>query len=319
MVTTDMFDSPINTASLSLVDLSQLCVRALREQPEVSLMAMDPDLHPRAYSGENVSVPSASQLSAYHRTWKTWLELAESLNARMGTPVKSEENNVIFKLTKLNSAESWHTDAPKGTEKYGLKSDYANVDKREDPFWLRDYREALTSLNLKAGQKILSLGVGRGDELSVMKPWFSELEPELNFVGIDHCASAIERAQQDFPAKNYRFEERDLLTEWNGDRDFDVLISIATLQCSGFEGKSVFRDWYQKALKPDGSLILGFPCCRYVDGQVISGPKVKNFRDPEWSLLMKDIAYFSRYLTSHKKRVVLTGRNTLFLTATPVN
>jgi trans-aconitate methyltransferase len=306
-----MSQPSLDTTSLSLLALVELCSQKLREQSEVSLCAIDPDTQPIPYSGEFIS-------GSYHRNWKTWLELAESLNARMTTAEKIFEDKVSFKLVSLDSASSWHTEAPKGTEKYGMKSDYAKVDKREDPFWVRDYRAALGSLKLTPQQKILSLGVGRGDELSVFKPWFPELEPSLSFVGLDHCASAIAQAQKIFPSPNYHFEERDLLTEWDKGRDFDVLISIATLQCSGFEGKSVFRSWYQQALKPNGSLILGFPCCRYVDGQVISGPKVKNFKDPEWSLLMKDIAYFSRYLTSHKKRVVLTGRNTLFLTATPV-
>jgi hypothetical protein len=306
-----MSGSFIDTTCLSLLNLTQMCSEKLRVESKLSLLALDPDLSPDSFSGEIV-------VGGLHRTWKTWLELAESLNARMTTPVKMPESKVSFGLISLNSEKSWHTEAPKGTEKYGVQSDYAKVDKREDPFWIRDYRTALNSLHLKGGQKVLGLGVGRGDEFSVFKSWFPKLEPSLSFLGLDHCASAITEAKNLLPDSNYTFEERDLLTEWSESRDFDVLISIATLQCSGFEGKSVFRSWYQQALKPDGALILGFPCCRYVDGQIISGPKVKNYRDPEWSLLMKDIAYFSRYLNSHKKRVVLTGRNTLFLTATPV-
>lgn len=274
---------------------------------------LNPDLSPHSHAGEKINENQVEL--GIHRPWKVWLEWIESLMMRMGTPQLIDRTVVMIPCFSLNKRKSWHFEESQ-REKYGDETQYSKIDKREDPFWLRDYHEALDYCKLDRGKKIVSLGCGRGDELSVIYDWFPEIASHMNLSGLDYSETALEKGRELIPEVDFR--NWDLAKAYEGPKDIDLLISIATLQCSGFEGKSVFRSWFQNGLKAKGCVILGFPCCRYVDGQVISGPKVRNYRNPEWSLVLKDLAYYSRYLNSHKKRVMVTGRNTLFLTAIPI-
>jgi hypothetical protein len=65
-------------------------------------------------------------------------------------------------------------------------------------------------------------------------------------------------------------------------------------------------------------LILGFPNCRYFDGEVQLGTRMKNFREPELGLLVKDVAYYRRYLQQHDRQVHVTGSRYLFVTGVPI-
>jgi hypothetical protein len=69
----------------------------------------------------------------------------------------------------------------------------------------------------------------------------------------------------------------------------------------------------QDHLTEQGAVILGFPNCRYTDGEVVYGAKVKNYTEPELSLLIKDIYFIKKYLQQHRFRVTLFGKHDLFL------
>jgi hypothetical protein len=60
-------------------------------------------------------------------------------------------------------------------------------------------------------------------------------------------------------------------------------------------------------------VILGFPNCRYVDGEVVSGAKVKNYSESALSLLVKHIYFVKKYLQQHRFKVTLFGSHYLFL------
>ena len=74
----------------------------------------------------------------------------------------------------------------------------------------------------------------------------------------------------------------------------------------------------QNYLKNDGAMILGFPNCRWIDGQMIYGAEVKNYNFSELSLLFKDVNYCKKYLQQKKFRVTITGKDYIFLTATSI-
>jgi hypothetical protein len=147
---------------------------------------------------------------------------------------------------------------------------------------------------------------------------FSNLKTRL--YGLDHALSALKSGLQANSLNSYvsmicadvehlPFSQK---------QKFDLMVSINTLHGSKFDGKAVFRQVFKDHLSEQGSVILGFPNCRYLDGEVIYGGKMKNFSRHDFSLLLKDLQYFKKYLQGHKKKVFLTGKYTLFLTAIPI-
>ena len=198
----------------------------------------------------------------------------------------------------------------RASENYGHDSEFARVQKLEEPTFRYDYAEALQRVNLKPHSRVLSLGVGRGDELLPLSGY------SHSFVGIDHSASALDAARERFPGENYRFIQADL-GELGGLElgRFDLVVSIATFQSPGVQGHTLIREVVQHQLTESGCLILALPNCRYRDGEVRYGAKMKNFTQPELSLVVKDLAFYRKYVQQHRFRVFITGKYYLFLTA----
>lgn len=96
---------------------------------------------------------------------------------------------------------------------------------------------------------------------------------------------------------------------------FDLIFSVGTLQSSGVNQDEVFRALFREHLTAGGSFILGFPNCRYESGEVTYGARVKNYRKPDFSLLIKDLAFYKRYFQRHQFQVFVTGKYYLFITA----
>ena len=65
----------------------------------------------------------------------------------------------------------------------------------------------------------------------------------------------------------------------------------------------------------NNSIILGFPNCRHIDGELKYGAKTKNYSEPELSLLINNISFYKRYLQQHKFKVTISGKYYIFLTA----
>ncbi|MCK4974827.1 MAG: methyltransferase, partial [Sulfurimonas sp.] len=63
------------------------------------------------------------------------------------------------------------------------------------------------------------------------------------------------------------------------------------------------------------AMILGFPNCRWIDGEMVYGAKAPNYSFNEMSLVLKDIHFCKKYLQQKKYRVTITGKDYLFLTA----
>jgi len=74
----------------------------------------------------------------------------------------------------------------------------------------------------------------------------------------------------------------------------------------------------QNQLKKNGSMILGFPNCRWIDGEMVYGARVKNYPFSEMGLLYKDVIFSKKYLQQKKFRVTITGKDYIFLTATSI-
>ena len=249
--------------------------------------------------------------------FKVWVDLSHFLFCKMLTPDISQ-THLIMRFKKLNQKSSFHNENETVEKKYGSSSTFATLDKNNQPAFLVHYLKALENVKVDTRIRILNLGVNSGEEFEVIKKYSQNFE-NLELVGIDYCSSAIAVAKENFKDKNISFmvgdinklEDLDLGT-------FDLIISIGTLQSSNLDFNKTFMNIVQNYLKNDGAMILGFPNCRWIDGQMIYGAEVKNYNFSELSLLFKDVNYCKKYLQQKKFRVTITGKDYIFLTATSI-
>lgn len=251
--------------------------------------------------------------------FKKWVDLAELLLCRLAFPEKTSQGNIRFCFEKLDTRNSFHEEENDIEKKYGSNSLFSKVKKNTKPSFLVHYLKALENVKIDTRLRILNLGVNSGEEFQVIVNKSKNFQ-NLELVGVDYCASAIQEAQKKFALhKNITFIQGDI----NHLEDlhlgtFDLIISIGTLQSSNLNFRDVFQNIVQNYLKKEGAMILGFPNCRWIDGQMIYGAWVKNYNFSELSLLFKDISASKRYLQQKKFRVTLTGKEYIFLTATSI-
>ncbi len=298
--TDERLDTVIERLKVSLEPLPPGATFAFR--------APNPDLGAGLFTGE---LFERDKERYRHRPLRVWLELAERLGCRLHTP-EPEGVFVEFTVSKIRDT-SWHREKS-GRETYGDTSAFSRVQKLEEPTFLLDYTDAVNRVPVISKSRVLSLGVGRGDELGPFRKRFTGLE--LHFTGIDQSASALAAARKRFTGDAYSFVQADLnkLAEQALGR-FDLIVSIATFQSPGVDGHTLIREVVQNHLTERGSLILALPNCRYRDGEVTYGAKMKNFSESELSLVVKDLAFYRKYLQQHRFRVFVTGKYYLFLTA----
>ncbi len=235
---------------------------------------------------------------------------------KMLTPIKKDENHTILIFKKLNRNNSFHK-VKKDSEKYGIDSEFFTIDKTLQFSFLYHYQKALEFIDIKNKTRVLNLGINKGDEFTVIQNMLSLVEFNAKeFVGIDYSKTAIEYAQKDFKQENIEFVCHDI-NELDSLKlnPFDLIISIGTLQSSNINFNSTFMSIYQSYLKKDGAIILGFPNCRWIDGEMIYGASAPNYNFNEMSLVLKDIHFCKKYLQQKGYRVVITGKDYLFLTA----
>ena len=247
--------------------------------------------------------------------YKAFIDLAQLFFMKMLTPASKKES-VILRFYKLDTSTSFHKEE-KSSEKYGVDSEFFTIDKTAQFSFLYHYQKALKFINIENKKRVLNLGVNRGDEFKVIQNMLSVDEfASKEFVGIDYSASAIEFAKKDFPNANVDFICHDInaLDELSL-REFDLIISIGTLQSTNINFNATFMSLYQNHLEKGGAIILGFPNCRWIDGEMIYGAKAPNYAFSEMSLVLKDIHFCKKYLQQKKYRVTITGKDYLFLTA----
>lgn len=278
----------------------------LHLKDEIDFLVPNPDLGVGHYAGETVSSGAALRL---HRPYRLWMDVAERLECHFLTPAK-EGDMVRLRFARRPSRAQVEVDD--ASEKYGPESEFSRVQKLEEVCFLEDAIEALGRVKLRPGARILDLGVNTGEELNLLGLAF----PDRSFdvLGIDHSASAIEKARERFP--QYRFEVLDIRTLPRPELGkFDLIFSVGTLQSPGVNQDHVFRALLREHLLQGGAFVLGFPNCRYEDGDVTYGARMKNYRKPDLSLLVKDLAYYKRYFQRHDFNVFVTGKYYVFVTA----
>jgi hypothetical protein len=284
---------------------------------EISIEVLNPNIKDDIYAGEKLRIKNDEFI---YRSYKSWSDLAEILFCKM-LIIHLYENTVILKFQKLNKLDSFHNDLnDEKNEKYGENSTFFRINKNEEPSFLYAYSNALKNVKIEEKRNILNLGINKADEFDVIKKLVDEeILNQMNIVGIDYSESAIEYSKNRFPQENFTFYNHDInkIDELNL-KKADLLISIGTLQSSSLNFKLLFMDLVQNYLEDKGAIILGFPNCRWVNGEMIYGAKAANYSYSEQSVLYKDVYFCKKYLQQKKYRVTLTGKNYLFLTATSI-
>lgn len=288
---------------------------ALQDKNSITFSVLNPDIS-QGYAGDKVEIDGKTYI---HRGYKAWTDLAELLKCKMLTPKEGTYPLVTLTFSKLKDT-SFHTD-DKGSEKYGINSHFSQIQKMEEPAFLYYYQQALDNVKVEKRQSILNLGINRGDEFEVIKNRLDTKKYEkIHFVGIDHSESAIAYASSIFPENNVTFHAQDI-----NDIDrlklgqFDLLISIGTLQSPSINFKPFFMKLVQEYLTKDTAIILGFPNSRWLGGEMVYGAKAPNYAMSEMSLVLNDIIFCKKYLQQKKFRVTVTGKQYLFLTATKIS
>ena len=301
----------------TMFEIVLLLKKILKETNEVLIEVLNPSFKTDLFVGEKVVVENEEFI---YRTFKAWTDLAEILFCRILIK-EINSKTMIINFQKLNQNDSFHTDFEgEKSEKYGENSTFFRINKNEDPSFFNSYFYALKNVKIEEKRNVLNLGINKADEFELIKNILDkEIFEKINFVGIDYSKSAIEFSKNRFPKKNFSFYEHDInkLSELNLKKS-DLIISIGTLQSSSLNFKLLFMDLVQNYLEDKGSIILGFPNCRWIDGEMIYGAKAPNYSYSEQSILYKDVYFCKKYLQQKKYRVTITGKNYLFLTATSI-
>jgi SAM-dependent methyltransferase len=297
----------------SLVEIVAYIAELHARGSVIELDVVDPDLGRGRYAGETVKYGDVAYI---HRPFRVWVDLAERLGLRLRTPRPLAPPLVRLVFEPLDPAARLRTATDDATERYGATSEFARISKLEDPGFVLDIADALGRVDPKPGMRVLDLGVNTGDELALLMTLTPALR-ESTLVGIDHSASAIAVARERFAASpNVQLYEANLaiLSALDLGR-FDLVLSIGTLQSPGIDDREVVRQLVQHHLTDDGAVIFGFPNCRYIAGEVEYGTRMKNFRQPELGLLVKDVAFYRKYLQQHHRQVFVTGKHYVLVTA----
>jgi SAM-dependent methyltransferase len=269
-------------------------VRWIERADDIAFAVLDPDRAPGHYAGEVVD-------GFVHRPWRVWIDLAERMGLRMRTPRAGEPPLVELRFDRLGPR--WEP-AGEGRERYGIGSGFERIHKLEDPGFVIDLEEALGRVALQPGARVLDLGCNTGDVLACMPAGVS-------LVGVDHSESALAVARERLPHAELVHADVAQLPALGR---FDLVVAIGLLQSGALDDRALVRHVVQELLAARGAVIFGWPNCRYVDGEVEFGARVKNFREPELGLVIKDIAFYRKYLGQHRRQVFVTGKNYLLVT-----
>lgn len=274
----------------------------------VHLDVLDPDHGRGLHAGETLTI--AGELWR-HRPLRVWVDLAARLGLRLCTPRPAAPPTISLRFERLAEPTPEQTTDP--TEKYGADAPFARIIKLEDPDFIIDLDDALDRVALPPGARVLELGVNRGDLLAHL----AACAPNCTLVGVDHSRSALALARARLPDATLHLADlADLASLDLG--TFDLILALDTLQSSGLDDRALLRRLVQAHLTPRGSLIIGLPNCRYHAGEMIHGARMRNFRQPELGLIIKDLAFYRKYLQQHGRTVYITGHHELLLTAVPI-
>jgi len=253
--------------------------------------------------------------------WRGWFDLAEALGCRLEAPRPLSGGRAGFRLVPLPPEAGWHagTAGANGaamsaapTERYADPAGFGSVRKLDHPGFLLPLLEALERVRPPDGGRVLVLGCHRGDEVAALEL----LDPPpvgLDVVGVDHAEAPLAEAAGRFPdARFLRADVADLPPDLGR---VDLVVAVALLQSPAVDDRGLLRRLVQDHLTLSGALLLGVPNGRFRGREPVWGARTRNFREPDLSLVVRDLAVYRRYLHQHGFRTHVGGRYDLLLTA----
>jgi len=305
-----------STPMLEIIAILKDKIEAFSSKDIIEFEVLNPDFCSAIYAGNTLILDDIEYLS---RSYQAWVDLAHQLHCKMLTPKIQTKHTLIIRYEKLNPDDTFHKQLLDKEEKYGETSIFSQIHKNEEPAFIYYYQQALKNVTIDKRVRILNLGVNSGDEFEAIINYSKNFK-NLELVGIDYCDSAIKSAKEKFSSfDNIKFYSHDI-NELDSLElgTFDLIISIGTLQSSNLAFNKLLMSIVQNQLKKDGAIILGFPNCRWIDGEMIYGARVKNYAFSEMGLLYKDVIFSKKYLQQKKFRVTITGKDYIFLTGTSI-
>ena len=245
------------------------------------------------------------------RSWRAYLDLAEALGCRCRTPAPVGDGRVLLRFEPLGPEAPWHA-APSGPDRYADEAGFAQVRKLEHPGFLLPLLAALERTRPPDGGRVLVLGCHRGDEIAALT-WLDPPPLDLEVVGVDHAVGPLAHARRRFPSARFLEADVNALPESLG--RFDLVVAVAVLQGPRVDDKAVVRALVQRHLRPAAGVVLGFPNSRFRGGEVVWGARTRNYREPDLSLVVRDLAAHRRYLLQHGFVTHIGGRYDLLLSA----
>ena len=262
-----------------------------------------------------------------YRSLRAWLELAEVLEVRLSLEeVSPQAERLTFTLSAREGSEraGWHERAlPSGhSEKYGVESAYARVSKLEEPIIARDLERALWLARPQGLKRALAVGCNQGDELL---PLLEALRAspqgvgEAQLIGVDHSASAIEeaRARHQDQALSFEVANANELSahQLNVERygELDLLMALNILHSPSLEGHALFKSWVKGLLKPQASVIVGLPNCRYQGSELRYGAITPHSAGQDLAQLLTEAQFYLRYLRQQGFNTFVVGRYQLLV------
>jgi SAM-dependent methyltransferase len=259
----------------------------------------------------HASVPPGTPVSAL-------VDMADALRCRLRLSPGPDDHALRICFERMGEEDGFHGQRDDDPEKYGAASAFAVRGRLNDPGFFTGFLAALSLVPPGPGARILDLGINTGDEFALIERFCGRGTDDMTMTGIDRSESALAVAKERFPGPRFSFIAHDINRLHEIDiGTFDLLISVATLHSPGIDSRRVFMDIMQTKLAPGAAVIIGFPNCRYVDGEPLYGARTRNRREPDLSLVVKDIHFVKKYLQQHRFRVVVTGKNYLFVVGIP--
>jgi trans-aconitate methyltransferase len=138
----------------------------------------------------------------------------------------------------------------------------------------------------------------------------------IQYRGFDWSYDAIEAAKMEYGSEHAQFEQADLnqLKQWNLPR-FDLVLALGLFHLTTLDGKDLLMQLVNHHLHPKAMLVATFPNCTLQPSGLKYGAKMKNFSEPDLSVLLREVAFYRRYLHGKGFRTRLFGKHYWFLTA----